>query len=267
MKSVVNPKVSIIMPSYNAGRYIQHSILSVVNQTFQNWELLVCDDASTDETASVVKNFVNVDKRIHLFTHETNLGASIARRTCLKVASGRFIAFLDADDEWLPNKLEVQLKFMAEKNSPFVLGYCENISEDGKLLSITKTPATVSFWKLLVSNFIPCLTVIYDTNYLGKIEPPIIKKRNDFAFWLEIFRKNKGLKARCYPEVVARYRVNSYGLSANKISGILYFYRCLRRYANLNIPVATLFTCLAIGFKGFKVLSPRVYNLVVTRLL
>ena len=102
---------------------------------------------------------------------------------------------------------------------------------------------------------------------MGKIEQPVIKKRNDFALWLKILGEDKELEARCYSEVVARYRVNDYGLSSNKFSGIKYFYRCLRQYAGLGIGAASFCTFLAIGFKGLKTLSPGVYNVVVTKLL
>ena len=260
-------QVSIIMPCYNAADYLLEAIESVRAQTFNDWELIICDDGSTDLSLKVAQSLAKVDDRIIVLRNIGTKGAPGARNTCLSKAKGRYIAFLDADDLWLPEKLESQLRFMEVNNVSFVFGYCQNMSEQGDVLSTAKAPASISLQKLFFSNFIPCLTVIYDSHILGKVKQPNIEKRNDFALWLKILKKHKKLVARCYPKVVARYRVNSYGLSANKISAIKYFYRCLRQYAGLNKATAGFCTFLAIGFKGLKTLSPRMYNLVVTKLL
>ena len=263
----LNETVSVIMPVYNTENFVADAIKSVQAQTFSDWQLLVCDDGSTDKSLEVVQALAKVDSRISVLRNTGPKGAPGARNTCLSNATGRYIAFLDSDDLWLPQKLESQLRFMEENRVSFVFGYCQNMSEQGEQLSTAKAPASISLRKLLFSNFIPCLTVIYDSHTLGKVKQPNIEKRNDFALWLKILKENKGLEARCYPEVVAHYRVNSYGLSANKFSGIKYFYRCLRQYAGLNKVVAGFCTFLAIGFKGLKTLSPQMYNLVVTKLL
>jgi teichuronic acid biosynthesis glycosyltransferase TuaG len=260
-------KVSIIMPCYNSEKHINQAVISVLNQSYKSWELLICDDGSTDQSAEIIKKWAQDCDNIFVFNNRFKKGASGARNTCLAQAKGRYIAFLDSDDIWLPMKLEQQIRFMKQSGASFVFGYCQNISEQGIDLSVTKAPKNVSFSKIFFSNFIPCLTVIYDSKVLGKVEQPNIKKRNDYALWLRILRANPQIEARCYPEVVARYRVNNYGLSANKLSGIKYFYRCLRRHAGLNKATAGFCTFLAIGFKGLKTLSPRMYNLVVTKLL
>ena len=257
--------VSIIMPAHNASKHLNEAISSVRSQTYTNWELLICDDGSTDDTARIVQLAAKSDARILSIKNVNSMGAANARNKCLEHASGRYVAFLDADDIWLPQKLERQIQFIAETKQPFVFGYCENISENGKVLSTVKAPKLVSFSTLLFGNFSPCLTRIYDTTVLGKVEQPDIKKRNDFALWIRILRKKRGIKARCCPEVVARYRVNSYGLSSNKISTIKYFYRCLRQYADLGPMSAGFYTLCAIVFKGVKTLSPQMYNVVVTR--
>lgn len=259
--------VSIIMPCFNSSAYLDESVRSVLNQSYKSWELIICDDGSTDGSIEIAEKWAGRYEQIYSLRNKFEKGAAGARNTCLSVAQGRYIAFLDADDLWLPFKLEKQIHFMTEKKYPFVFGYCENISEQGDLLSTTISPAVVSFRKLLFSNFIPCLTVIYDAKELGKIYQPNIKKRNDFALWLRILGEHRDVKALCYPEIVARYRVNSYGLSANKLSGIKYFYRCLRQYAGLGIGAASFHTFSAIGFKALKTLSPQLYNLVVTKVL
>lgn len=261
------PLVSVIMPCFNSAKYLDNAVRSVIGQSYENWELLICDDGSDDGSDKIAKKWAGSQKRISFFLNQFEKGAAGARNTCLKEAQGRYIAFLDSDDEWLPQKLEQQLRFMSEINSPFVFGYCENISEQGSLLSITKAPAHVSFQKLLVSNFIPCLTVIYDAKILGKVIQPSIKKRNDFALWLRILKENKNTNAQCLPEIVARYRVNSYGLSSSKLSGVRYFYQCLRKYAGLGHFVSSLCTLGAVAFKSIKTLSPSIYNVIVTKFL
>ena len=216
----MNETVSVIMPVYNTENFVADAIKSVQAQTFSDWQLLVCDDGSTDKSLEVVRALAKVDSRISVLRNTGPKGAAGARNTCLSNATGRYIAFLDSDDEWLPLKLEKQIKFMENTKSSFVFGYCENISEDGKFLSIIKGPMEVPFWKLIFCNFIPCLTVIYDAQILGKVEQPCITRSNDFALWLSILKHNKCVQARCYPEIVARYRVNTYGLSANKLRGM-----------------------------------------------
>lgn len=259
--------VSIIMPVFNSEQFIGDAISSVMLQSFDNWELLICDDDSTDRSYELAKEFSKKESRIKVFRNRFEKGAAGARNTCLERAGGQYIAFLDSDDIWLPRKLESQLSFMMETGSCFVFGYCKNISEHGDFLSTTKAPTIVSLRKLLFSNFIPCLTVIYDTKILGKVEQPNVKKRNDFALWLRILAENRNIKAHCFPEVVAYYRVNNYGLSARKLDGVAYFYLCLRQYAGLGFMHAIFCTILAIVFKAFKTLTPQVYNLFVTKLL
>jgi len=255
------------MPCFNSAEHLDEAVRSVLNQSYKSWELIICDDASDDGSVKIAEKWARRHEQIHLIHNKFEKGAAGARNTCLSIAQGRYIAFLDSDDVWLQQKLEAQLRFMVESNVSFVFGYCENMSERGDLISTTKAPASVSLRKLLFSNFIPCLTVIYDSKKLGKIEQPDIKKRNDYALWLRILRENRNVEAICFPGVVARYRINSYGLSANKTSGVEYFYRCLRQYAGLNIATAIFCTFSAIGFKAIKTLSPRMYNFAVTKLL
>ena len=259
--------VSIIMPCYNSAQFIDEAVCSVINQSYLDWELLICDDESTDGSKQIAEGWAKKDPRIQVLQNRFKKGAPGARNTCLSAAQGRYIAFLDSDDVWLPNKLEAQLRFMEYTKAPFVFGYCENMSEQGVPLSTTKSPSEISFRKLLLSNFIPCLTVIYDTKKLGKVLQPSTEKRNDFALWLSILKHNKNLIARCYPDIVARYRVNHYGLSAGKLSAIRYFYWCIRQYAGLGTFTATFFTMAAVTFKVLKTLSPSLYNVIVTKIL
>ena len=255
------------MPCYNSGKFIKNAISSVQAQTVSNWELLVCDDGSDDESVSIIMDISKQDNRIKLMHNKSIKGASGARNTALDIAKGRYIAFLDADDLWLPKKLEKQLNFLQKQDLAFVFGYCYNIKENGEIISLIKAPNFVSLNKLHLSNFIPCLTVIYDTKYLGKVKQPIIKKRNDFALWLKILFSNKEIKATCLPEVVASYRVNSYGLSAKKIDSLKYYYSCLRVYAENSVIKAVACTIIAVFFKILKSKSVRLYNYLVTNII
>lgn len=259
--------VSIIMPCYNCEDFIGDAIRSVVEQTYSNWELLVCDDGSSDLSLQVAREFSDKDNRITVLQNKYAKGAAGARNTCLSVARGRYIAFLDADDIWLPEKLEKQLNFMQKTKSEFSFSYCETIDESGRLLGVNKTPKIISLQKLRFSNFIPCLTVIYDSEKIGTVEQPIIPMRNDFALWIKILLLNPGVRARCVPEVLARYRVNNYGISSNKIQGIYYFHVCLVKFAGTGRLNASLHTAIAIGFKLLKTVFPRFYNVVVSRFI
>tara|TARA_B100000963_G_C22598535_1_gene659096 strand:+ start:638 stop:1486 length:849 start_codon:yes stop_codon:yes gene_type:complete len=259
--------VSIIMPCFNSANYLDKAVYSVINQTFQDWELLICDDGSSDGSIKLAKAWAKRHEKIFFYHNKFEKGAAGARNTCLSHARGRYIAFLDSDDIWLPQKIDSQLRFMADTNASFVFGYCENMSQRGVARSVTKAPAAVSLKKLFISNFIPCLTVIYDSAVLGKVEQPYIERRNDFALWLKILAANPGLEARCYPRVIARYRVNSYGLSAKKISSIWYFYRCLREYGGLGSPAACFFTLSGVMFKILKTVNPWAHNILVSKVL
>jgi teichuronic acid biosynthesis glycosyltransferase TuaG len=260
-------EVSIVMPLFNSERFLEMAVFSVIQQTFSEWELIICDDASSDNSLKIAKALAKTDSRIIVLENGRNRGASISRNRCLSVAKGRYIAFLDSDDLWFPQKLEKQVSFMKKVGAAFVFGYCDNISERGEWISATMAPRRVSLKKLCFCNFLPCLTVIYDTEVLGKVEQPKIKKRNDFALWLKILKENNGLEARCLPEILAVYRVNRYGLSASKVAGIKYFYICLRRFGDLGIFSAGLSTTVAVLLKGVKTIWPAFYNQLVTRLL
>lgn len=208
------PLVSIITPSYNSENFISETINSVLKQTYQNWELLVTDDGSTDSSTKIIKNFIEQDSRIQLFTIQ-NGGAAVARNNSIKNAKGIYIAFLDSDDLWLPTKLEKQIAFM-ERNK-YAISYTsyQRMSEIGMLLndevSIFKR---VSYADMLTSNKIGCLTAIYSTEILGKVYMPLIRKRQDYALWLKILKRTP--YAFGLDEVLATYRIREASLSAKK---------------------------------------------------
>lgn len=211
--------VSIIMPAYNCGQFIKESIDSVESQTYTNWELLIVDDCSTDNTADIVDLYK--DKRIHCIRNSQNLGAASSREKAIKMSQGRYIAFLDADDKWLPNKLEKQIMFMMQNN--IALSYTPYyVLHPTKGTIIHTCPKTLTYYQLTKWNRIGCLTVIYDRILVGEVVIPKIQKRNDYALWLTILRK--GIIAYCYSEPLAYYRSHNGLTKGNKFSFIKYHY-------------------------------------------
>ena len=213
---MTNDLVSIIMPSYNCGKYVEETIHSVQSQTYQNWEIIFMDDCSTDDTIRIVSALREQDARIHLYQNIKNLGAAVSRNNALREAKGRWIAFLDSDDLWEPTKLEKQIKFMEENGNAFSYTEYQEMDVEGKLTGVTISgPKHIT--KRGMYNFCwpGCLTVMYDREKIGLIQIEDIKKNNDYAMWLKVCKK-----ADCYllPEVLAKYRrgrsgsVSSHGI-------------------------------------------------------
>lgn len=254
------------MPCFNSEKFIEESILSVLNQTYSNWELLICDDNSSDNSKEIIQHYQNSDQRIRLVTNQYSKGAPGARNSCIDQARGRYIAFLDSDDIWMPDKLRKQLNFLKENNLSFVYSYYKTINENGNEIGLVKSPNKVNINIMLFSNFIGCLTVIYDSKILGKFHQPNIKKRNDFALWIRILCKHKNLKAFCYEEVTASYRVNSYGLSSNKISALKYYRICLLRYGSVGNFRLNLYCICYLIIIFIKKKLPKFYNYLVIKI-
>jgi len=259
------PIVSIIMPSYNSGVHIAKSIESVISQTFKNWELIICDDNSNDDSLDIANRFSHKDARIKVLKNKHKKGAAGARNTCLSVASGRYIAFLDSDDLWNENKLELQIKFMQDNSFPFTFTYHEVINEQDEYQKLYKAPRKVNLKIMRLANFVPCLTVVYDSKILGKVSQPEIKKRNDFALWLKILSLNKGLYAYCLPEATAKYRENNYGLSSKKLSTLFFFRYCLVEYGNVSRLSSHVYSLMYILIYFIKSKWVSVYNFLVTK--
>lgn len=222
----MNDLVSIIMPAYNCEAYITASIRSVLAQTYQNWELLIVDDCSTDGTVPIVQSFR--DDRIKLFFNERNSGAAVSRNRALREARGRWIAFLDSDDLWHPEKLERQISFMEENGYAFSYTNYEEMTADGIPNGITVSgPKHISQRGMFRYCWPGCLTVMYDASMIGLVQIPDIRKNNDYAMWLKICRK-----AECWlqEENLAQYRrgragsVSTYGI----LTMIRWHYRLFR---------------------------------------
>lgn len=233
-----NPLVSIITPSYNSEKFISETIKSVQNQTYQNWEMIIVDDCSTDKTVSIINTFLQ-DKRIQLLQLNKNSGTGIARNKALALAKGRFIAFLDSDDLWKPEKLEKQVDYMLSKNKPFTFSFYDCIDENGEPLDKTiEAPLNLKYRQLFWSNLVGNLTGIYDTDYFGKIEISSSRKRQDWMLWLTILKEIR--EAKPIPESLAVYRVRDNSLSASKSTLLKHNYNVYRHFHKLNPVTASV---------------------------
>ena len=193
--------VSIVMPSYNTAEYIAESIKSVQNQTYTDWELLIVDDCSTDNTDDAVQAFLS-DSRIRYIKNETNSGAAISRNRALREAKGKWIAFLDSDDLWHPEKLQKQIDFMEENGYAFT--YTDYmIKQNGQWIPyVYDGPMVVNRTMMYNYCYFSTITVMYDREKIGLIQIEDLRKNNDYAMWLQIIEKSK-----CYrlPECLSYY--------------------------------------------------------------
>lgn len=222
------------MPAYNAAATISESIESVQSQDFDNWELLVIDDTSDDNTTRIVSQMK--DSRIHLLPNVKMKGAAGARNTGLDQAKGRYIAFLDADDLWHKSKLSLQVNILEETHAP--LTYAGFYRErNGKVVSVARPPARVDYATLLNGNVIGCLTAMYDTRLCGKVPMPLIRRRHDFALWLQLLKAH-GV-AHGITEPLATLRLSGASLSANKLSSTYDTWRMYRDV--IGLPATTSF--------------------------
>ena len=199
----MNDMVSIIMPSYNTANFISESIKSVMAQTYTNWELIIVDDCSTDDTDYVVKLYLN-DSRIVYIKNPKNSGAAVSRNRALREAKGKWIAFLDSDDLWMPEKLEKQIAYMTKNGYHFSYTKYEELNEEGQTTGVMVSgPKKITKNGMFNFCWPGCLTVMYDREYVGDLQIADIKKNNDYAMWLKVCRK-----ADCYllDEILAKYR-------------------------------------------------------------
>jgi glycosyltransferase involved in cell wall biosynthesis len=224
--------VSIIIPCYNSSKFISQTIESVLNQTHQNWEMIIVDDCSTDNSVRILTEYIKNDERIKLIKLEKNSGPAIARNRATEEAKGRYIAFLDSDDVWLPKKLEIQLKFMSKNKVSLCYSSYYLIDETGIETGLFITKEKSNYDKLLKSNFIGNLTAIYDTEYLGKQYTNNVR-RQDYALWLKILKRID--EANGILEPLAKYRIHNKSISANKIKAASWQWNIYRNVEKLNL--------------------------------
>lgn len=241
--------VSIITPCYNAARCIQDTIQSVISQTYQDWEMLIVDDCSTDNSVEIVKSLAAKEPRIKLFSTEKPSGSpSLPRNIGIENAKGEYIAFLDADDLWLPDKLSEQVKFLENNGYKFVYSDYEKINYDGvRNNRKIRMAQSSSFWDILESCSIPCLTVLLKMNIINETRFKSTPKE-DYAFWLDILKKD--VIAHNTGKIHALYREQQQSRSSNKFKMISQQWFVLRNIQGVKPIVASYFMLIFL-FKGF----------------
>jgi len=225
--------VSIIMPAYNCGDFIGVTLDSVINQTYKNWETIVVDDCSTDNTAEVVQEYINKDNRIKYHKLVKNSGAAVSRNEAVDLASGKYMAFLDSDDVWFPDKLTKQIGFMKENDYGFSCTSYTKIDEQGEYLNRTIIAQSRRDYDGVLKTSPGNSTVIYNAEKLGKFKIPNIKKRNDYVMWLQVIKKEKYLYG--IEEPLGSHRIRSGSISSNKRSLVGYHWKVYREIENLSL--------------------------------
>ena len=239
------PLVSVIMPCYNMASYVSDSIKSVIAQTYPHWELLIVDDASTDETVNIIKSYAQADSRIKFAIKKQNSGISDTRNQCIQMAQGQFLAFLDADDIWHPEKLEKQLSFMLAKNIGFTYSTYDWIDEDGKIMNkFINTIGNLDYKTYLRNTIIGCSTVMVNKAITGDVFVPKFRTSEDTATWLDILRK--GLMAYAIDESLVSYRIRRKSASSNKLKAAADLWKVYRQNEKLPFFKALYyFSCYA----------------------
>jgi teichuronic acid biosynthesis glycosyltransferase TuaG len=226
-------QVSIIMPSFNCEDFISDTILSVIFQTYKNWELIIVDDRSTDNSTHIIDNFIKDDARIKLFINDENEGAAVSRNKAIKHANGKYIAFLDSDDLWYADKLEKQISFMCSNNLAFTYTGYETIDEEDNSLNMTiAPPEKLDYLTMLKENQIGCLTAIYDQEMLNKHYMPLIRKRQDYGLWLSILKTTP--YAYRAPGILAKYRIRKNSVSSSKIGLLKYNFKLFNEHEEIS---------------------------------
>lgn len=247
--------VSVITPVYKCEKMIEETINSVLNQTYKNFEMILVDDCSPDDSAKIIKKYAKRNKRIRYFKLKENSGAAVARNKALEESHGRFIAYLDADDLWENDKIEKQVKFMIENDYAFTCTDYEKIDEVGNSLKVIKIPKKVNYNLFLRNTIIQTVGVMVDTKKTGKdlLIMPNIRRRQDAATWCQLLKNGYD----CYdvPEVLSYYRVVSNSLSSNKFKAIKmnwYWYRKIEKLSLFK-------TCYCFVGYAFNAVKKRIY--------
>lgn len=247
--------ISIIVPVYNAERFLDQTINTVLDQTYKNWELILVNDKSTDNSVEIINKYIEKNKDIKLIQNKENSGAAVSRNNGIEVASGKYIAFLDADDLWEKDKLEKQIKFMKEKKCAFSFTGYEFANEDGigngkKVI----VPEQINYKQALKNTTIWTTTVMLDVENLGKelIKMPNIRRGQDTATWWKILKT--GIEAYGLNEVLAVYRRSSGTLSSNKFRALKRTWRLYRKVEQLNI----FYSCYIFLWYCFNAIKRRI---------
>ena len=245
------PAVSIVMPARNAAPFVEKAIVSVCKQTFSSWELLVIEDASDDETRAIITGLAASNPHIRLFINDTRLGVAACRNIGMALARGKYIAFLDSDDLWHPEKLVRQVQFIESSGSAITFSSYLRITSDGRALCHVVPPASVDYHAILRSNFIGNLTALFDRHRLGDLKFKAVGNE-DHLFWIEALKRvgEPVLSTRCdFP--LAMYRVSRSSLSGNKLRSAHWQWQTYRRHLKLGF-IPSIFYLLNYIFYGVR---------------
>jgi teichuronic acid biosynthesis glycosyltransferase TuaG len=245
-------ETTVITPIYNAESFLEATLQSILDQHYKDWESILINDNSSDNSLAIACKFANADSRFKIINKTESRGAAKARNLGIESAQGRFIAFLDSDDIWHSSKLEKQISFMKDNDVALSFTAYNFISESGEPGDFVKAPNKVSYKTLLKGNIIACLTAVYDTKKLGKVFMPDILKRQDFGLWLKITKT--GVDAVGINESLANYRLRTGSLSSTKINTMVHTWRVYRDIERLSV------------FSSLKYLSSHLFRAVVKRI-
>ena len=228
---LIDGLVSVIMPVYNDTVYIRDAVQSVLRQTYPSWELWIVDDASTMDVRSEVADLLT-DERIHFLRLSENRTAAGARNVGIAAAKRRYLAFLDSDDWWLPEKLEKQVRFMQEKNIAMSFTSYRRVSENGRKVGrVIEAEGMVDYSRLLKGNCIGCSTVMIDRRQCAAVKMPL-ERHEDYITWLNLAKKKLSICGLA--EDLARYRVGENSLSGNKLKSLWWTWKVYRESQRLS---------------------------------
>ena len=248
--------VSIIMPAYNCEKYVAEAINSILAQTYRNWELLVLDDGSKDNTLRLIKEFSQKDSRIKALSNGKNMGVSATRNRGIEIASGEWIAFLDSDDVWKPEKLEKQFEIVVKEAAEFLFTGSSYINEEGEYYKgIFEVPEKITYKKLRNQNVISCSSVLVRKKYFEHIKMEKDEMHEDYAVWLRILKL--GVTAYGVNEPLLIYRISRNSKSGNKIKTVKMTYKVFR-FVGIN-PIGSIYFMvrhLMGAYKKYRVIKP-----------
>ncbi|HEY8402643.1 MAG TPA: glycosyltransferase family 2 protein [Cytophagaceae bacterium] len=249
-KPYVDGLVSVIIPVYNAAKFLDRTLQSIFSQTYKNVEIVLVDDCSRDNSSEIIDNYIPGHPEIVYHRLDKNMGAAVARNKALELARGRYVAFLDSDDEWLPEKLEKQLALMREKNVAFTYTAIEMIDEEGFVIKgKRKVRETVDYKFLLRNTMIATSSVVIDRYGLGDFKMPLRRGGQDYATWLQLLRD--GTVAYGINEALVRYRLSRNSLSSNKFKSIKQVWEIQRQNEKIGRITAS-FHIMCFVFNAFK---------------
>ncbi|HEX7861349.1 MAG TPA: glycosyltransferase family 2 protein [Verrucomicrobiae bacterium] len=242
--------VSVIMPAYNASRFVIEAIASVRSQTYPAWELLVVNDCSKDNTSALVRAQTELDPRVKLLEHQTNLGPAEARNTAVRAATGRYVAFLDSDDFWLPEKLERQLRFMQSTNTGLCYTQYRRITEDGSHVGqIVPVEPQITYKQLLKNTTIATSTTIVDRELTGPFSLVPGYGYDDFILWLDLLKR--GVKAHALLEDLVRYRVVTGSVSRQRFRAAKWVWNIYRKTQGMG-PIYSAWCLSGYAWRAFR---------------